>query len=156
MERRSLVNGGLVAGVAALVAPARAEAGGMAAAGGDDGTTNAVHSLQNTVQRLFDVANREPWTGLERIRRAQHDWLKSQQKYPDFLEVGLNVWDSLHDWHVRYQQPLSITRLDDGRYAMAFMFTTILLRSDMLADWIGYPFDLERRRAEPAVVTPQQ
>jgi hypothetical protein len=146
MERRSLVNGGLAAGMAALVAPPRAEAGAGAAGGGDADTTNAVHGLQNTVQRLFDVANREPWAGLERIRRAQHDWLKSQQKYPDFLEVGLNVWDSLHDWHVRYQQPMSITRLDDGRYAMAFMFTTILLRSDLSADWIGHPFDLERRR----------
>lgn len=146
MERRSLVNGGLVAGVAALVAPARAEAGGGAAAGGDDGTTNAVHSLQNTVQKLFDVATKEPWTALDRVRRAQHDWLKSQQKYPDFLEVGLNVWDGMHDWHVRYQQPLNITRLDDGRYAMAFMFTTLLLRADMLADWIGFPFDFDRRR----------
>ena len=155
MQRRSLVNGGLAAGMAALVAPARAEAGAGAAGGGDADTTTAVHALQNTVQRMFDVANREPRTGLERIRRAQHDWLKSQQKYPDFLEVGLNVWDSLHDWHVRYQQPMSITRLDDGRYAMAFMFTTILLRSDMSADWIGFPFDLERRR-EPAVVAPQQ
>lgn len=157
MERRSLVNGGLVAGVAALVAPSRVEAAGGAAAagGGDDGTTSAVHSLNNSIQRLFDRANTEPWTGIQRIRKVQHDWLKSQQKYPDFVEVGLSVWDSVHDWAVRYQQPMSITRLDDGRYAMAFMFTTLLLRADMMADWIGYPFDLERRR-EPDPAPPPQ
>jgi hypothetical protein len=157
MERRSLVNGGLVAGVAALVAPHRADAAradaaradaaraDAAAGGGDDGTTNAVHRLQNSVEHMFQTAANAPWSALERIRKHQHDWLKSQQKYPDFIEVGLAVWDGLHDWHVRYQHPMSITRLDDGRYAMAFMFTTVLLRPDMQTDWIGYPFDLERR-----------
>lgn len=155
MERRSLVNGALAASVAALVAPVRADAaraeaaGGAAAAGaGDDNgaAAAAVSSLHSSIDRMFRQVQTEPWTDIARIRKAQHDWLKAQQKYPDFIEVGLDVWDGLHDWHVRYQQPMSITRLDDGRYAMAFMFTTLLLRPDMQVDWIGYPFDIERRR----------
>lgn len=157
MERRNLVNGALAAGLAAFAVPARADDGAAAAAaaGGDDGTTNAVHALHQTVERLYRNSATEPWAGLERVRRAQNDWIKSQQKYPDFLEVGLGVWDSVHDWHVRFQQPLNITRLDDGRYAMAYMFTTLLLRPDMQNDWMGFPFDLDRRRAGSPAPTPQ-
>ena len=55
------------------------------------------------------------------------------RKYPDFLEIGLDVWDNIWDWHVVYQQPLNVTRVADGRYAMSFMFTTLLLRPDQNA-----------------------
>lgn len=149
MERRSLVNGGLAAGVAALVAPVRAEAAAGAAAGGDDADriVGAIGSLHSGVERMFRSAATDPWLPIERIRKVQHDWLKAHQKYPDFVEVGLAVWDGMHDWHVRHQHPLNITRLDDGRYAMAFMFTTLLLRYDLQPDWIGFPFDLDRRPA---------
>ena len=36
------------------------------------------------------------------------------------------MWDNIYDWHVAYQQPLNVSRLTDGRYAMLFSFTTLL------------------------------
>jgi hypothetical protein len=51
------------------------------------------------------------------------------------------VWEALYDWHVRYQQPLNVQRTADGRYVMAFMFTTLILRPDQAPDYIGPPFD---------------
>jgi hypothetical protein len=66
------------------------------------------------------------------------------QKYPDFIEVGIDVWDSVHDWHVRFQQPLNVTRVADGRYAMSFSFTTLILRPEMAGDYVGPPFDLDQ------------
>jgi len=65
------------------------------------------------------------------------------RKYPDFIEIGLDVWDNVYDWHVAYQQALSVQRLADGRYGMAFMFTTLLLRSDLNPEFVGYPFDTD-------------
>ena len=56
--------------------------------------------------------------------------MRSTQKYPDFIEIGIDVWDNIYDWHVVHQQPVNMTRTSDGRYAMVFMFTTLLLRPD--------------------------
>jgi hypothetical protein len=58
----------------------------------------------------------------------------------------VNVWDNLYDWHIRYQQPLNVARLPDGRYAMVFSFTTILLRPEHMPDYVGLPYDSDPRR----------
>lgn len=151
MERRDLVNGGLVAGLTALVVPesaAAAAAGG--GGGGQDGDlriASAVVELRRSLEQQAQQQTQGPWSGINAVRRQQHDWLKATQKYPDFIEIGVGVWDSIHDWHVRHQQPLSMTRLADGRYAMAFMFTTLILRPDLAAEYVSYPFEADGRRA---------
>lgn len=150
MERRALVNGGLVAGLTALVAPDSAEAAAAAGGGGGQGSdlqvANSVGELRRSLEQLAQQQMQGPWTGVNAIRRQQHDWLKATHKYPDFIEVGVGIWDSLHDWHVRHQQPLSLTRLTDGRYAISFMFTTIVLRPDMPIEYVSFPFDADARR----------
>jgi hypothetical protein len=153
MERRNLVNGGLLAGLTALVAPESAEAAAGAGGGGQDGdqrVANAVVELRRSLEQQYQSQTQGPWSGINAIRKQQHDWLKSTQKYPDFIEIGIGVWDSIYDWHVRNQQPINMTRLADGRYAMAFMFTTLLLRPDMALEFVGYPFEVDGRRLPPA------
>jgi hypothetical protein len=155
MERRNLVNGGLVAGLTALVASSAPDAAAAAAAGGgQDGggerVASAVGELRQSLEQQLRSQAQGPWTGVAAIRRQQREWLKATDKYPDFIEVGIGIWESLYDWHVRFQQPISMTRLADGRYAMAFMFTTLLLRPDMAAEFVGYPFEAEGRRAPAA------
>lgn len=151
MERRNLVNGGLVAGLTALVPSSASSAAAAGGAGGgqegDHRVANAVTELRRTFEQQMQSQHQGPWTGVAAIRKEQRDWLKSTQKYPDFIEIGIAVWESLYDWHVRHQQPISMTRLADGRYAMAFMFTTLLLRPDMAPEFVGYPFEAEERRA---------
>ncbi len=122
MERRDLVNGGLVAGFTALVAPAPSEAssaaGGAAAGGGQDGdqrVASAVLELRRSLEQQYQSQQQGPWAGVTAIRRQQHNWLKSAQKYPDFIEIGIGIWDSIYDWHVRHQQPINRSRLADGR-----------------------------------------
>jgi hypothetical protein len=39
-----------------------------------------------------------------------------------------------------------MTRTADGRYAMVFMFTTLLLRPDQAADFVGFAFDADTQR----------
>ena len=60
---------------------------------------------------------------------------------PDFIEVGIEVWENVYDWHVRHQQPIGATRTADGRYVMSVMFTTLILRSDQTNNYIGFGFD---------------
>ena len=139
MQRRELVNGGLVAGLATLFAPG-AEA---APALDDEQTARAVNHLRETFERQFEQVYSGKWRGVSRVRHQQRTWLTATRKYPDFIEIGLDVWDNVYDWHVAFQQPLNVTRLADGRYAMAFMFTTLLLRPDVSPDFVGYPFDTD-------------
>jgi hypothetical protein len=145
VERRDVMSGGLLTGLAALVAPA----GAAAVPQGDDDQriVSAVDNLRQTVESRFESLLFGPWRGIAKIRQEQRNWLKSTSKYPDFIEVGIDVWDSLYEWHVRYQQPVNVARMTDGRYAMVFMFTTVLLRPDALPEYVSYPFDAESQRA---------
>jgi len=139
VQRRDLVGGGLVAGLASMMATA-AEAD---AAVDDEQSTTAINRLRETFERQFDQVYSSRWRGVSRVREQQRTWLMSTRKYPDFIEIGIDVWDNIWDWHVVYQQPLSVTRVADGRYAMSFMFTTLLLRSDQKPDFVGYAFDAD-------------
>lgn len=140
VQRRDLVGGGLVAGLTSLMATGSETS---LAAADDDLTANAVNRLRETYERQLGLVYGERWKGVTRVRQQQRTWLMSTRKYPDFIEIGLDVWDNVYDWHVAYQQPLNVTRLADGRYAMSFMFTTLLLRSDQNPDFVGYAFDAD-------------
>ena len=66
------------------------------------------------------------------LRRHQHAFLKSSRKFPNFIEVGIDVWERVHDWQLE-TQAVGIARQPDGRY-------TLLLKPDAADDFIGYPY----------------
>ena len=140
VERRNLVGGGLAAGLAALMTPGTVEAAGQR--DGDETVSREVRELRQTIEANFH----QPWLRIARIREQQRIWMRANYKYPDFIEVGIEVWEAVYDWHVRFQQPLSMMRATDGRYVMAFMFTTFILRPDVMPEYIGPPYDGESPR----------
>jgi hypothetical protein len=137
MQRRDLVGGGIVTGLASMMAPA------AEAAVDDEESAIAINRLRETLERQFEQAYSSRWRGVSRVRQQQRTWMQATRKYPDFIEIGLDVWDNIWDWHVVYQQPLNVTRVADGRYAMSFMFTTLLLRPEQNPDFVGYAFDTD-------------
>jgi hypothetical protein len=142
VERRNLVGGGVVAGITALVAAARPpEAAAQDIPKQYFEMTRAANEMRELLERHFDG----PWASVRQVRGQQHIWLRANHKYPDFIEIGINVWDALYDWQVRFQQPMNITRSPDGRYLMAFLFTTLILRPDQDPNYVGPPFDGDRR-----------
>ena len=76
-----------------------------------------------------------------RLRSQQRTFLKSSRKFPTFIEVGIDVWERVHDWQLETRQPIGIGRQPDGSYTLAFGPTTLLLRPDGSDDFIGYPYD---------------
>jgi len=145
MERRAVVGGSLLASLSTLLSPANADAASAAAAD-LEGVSDSIDQLRRTVERQFANVYTNRWEGVARIRQQQHTWMRSSQRYPDFIEIGLDVWDNLYDWHVVHQQPINMTRTSDGRYAMVFMFTTLLLRPDQAPDFVGFAFDADSVR----------
>ena len=97
------------------------------------------------LRQSIEGIDQRPWARVYQVRTQQQIWLRANHKYPDFIEIGYNVWDGLYDWHVRYQQSINVTRSADGRYLMAFMFTTLILRPDQDPNYVGPPFDGDRR-----------
>jgi hypothetical protein len=134
----------MLASLSTLLSPAGADA--AAQAGDLDGVADSIEQLRRTVERQFANVYTDKWQGVARIRQQQHTWMRATQKYPDFIEVGLDVWDNIYDWHVVHQQPVNMTRTSDGRYSMVFMFTTLLLRPELAADFVGYAFDSDNAR----------
>ena len=133
MERRELVGGGLVASLAALAAPERAEA-----AAENEEIARVARSLDE-LRRAYEQQLITP--NVDELRRQQRAFLKAHQKYPDFVEVGADVWEAVYQWHVKHQQPIVARLMADGRYAITFMFTTVIMRADQPDSYVGYPYD---------------
>ena len=134
MERRNLVGGGLVAGIASMVAAGDADAG-------QDRESQEMSRAVNDLRRTIENNYNSPWLRIAQIRDQQRIWMRTTQKYPDFIEIGLAVWEGIYDWHVRFQQPINMSRMADGRYVMSFMFTTLILRPDLDVNYVGPAFD---------------
>ncbi len=138
VTRRELLNGGVF---------------GVAAAGGAGEQSAPVdpRHLRELVGHVEDMAgqlrlaNGGSFTGtspsVEKIRDALSVFLRANQKYPDFVDVGYLVFHALYDWHVHNRLPLTVGRSADGRYGLGFMFTRLILRPDAVPDFIGLPYD---------------
>jgi len=145
VERRQLVGGGIVASLTALMGESSASA---AAAVSEDSLqiSGSIDQLRKTLEGQFDQTYTSLWRGVARVRQQQRTWMKSTMKFPDFIEIGIDVWDNLYDWHAAHQQPVSMGRAADGHYTMTFMFTTLVLRPEQTPDYVGFPFDSDARR----------
>jgi hypothetical protein len=76
-----------------------------------------------------------------KLRDSMEQFLRANSKFPDFIDVGAAVFFDLYDWHVKHRQQLTVTRVAEGRYAMQFMFTSLVLRPEQDRNYIGVPTD---------------
>jgi hypothetical protein len=139
VERRDIIGGGLAAGLAAAF-------GGDDAAAQTrrdttaDGTTEA--KVADAIDKLRDsIEHQHESAEVAQIRAQQRTFLKANQKFPDYMDVGIDVWERMHDWHVRTRQPLTIVRTNDGSYGMVFGVTTLLLMPQQVGSYISWGYD---------------
>jgi hypothetical protein len=88
-----------------------------------------------------ELRTERQFTELAPLREAQRVFLRANGKFPDYIEVGFDVWFAVHDWHVRWNQPLAIARDNVGRYTIAVNQTLVILRSDVAGTFVGIPYD---------------
>jgi hypothetical protein len=126
--------------------------GALAPAGGPINDAEGVATAQITerqgqdiVRALQDLTGRiaqsQSFAAVAGVRDRQFEFFRGNSKFPDFVDVGSEVWIGLYDWHVRMQQPLTLSRDGNGRYTMMFAFTAIVLQKDALPNFIGIPYD---------------
>jgi hypothetical protein len=154
VTRREVVTAGALGALGAVVeAHSGAEAGLAAAAAGarveqspETVSAQALKDMSEEVQRIRQLM-REAFVGpsvaagvIGEVRKQFSIFLKANQKYPDFCEIGPGAFTDVYDWHVRYQQPIEVSRVDN-RTALRFMFTWLVLRPEQADMYVGIPFD---------------
>jgi len=104
--------------------------------------------LQDVSQAIkdlrFAVEAQRTFAEIQRVRSRQVDFLRAQGKFPDFLELGVDVWFGVYDWHVRHQQPIALGRDPSGRYNLVLIATNLILKIDADPNFVGVPYDAPR------------
>lgn len=142
ISRREMVTAGVLGTMASSAAPADA-----AQSQDDQQTASALRNLGNKLDLMnetlmFGQKGPQLVTGfMADIRERMQTHLRSAGKFPEFIEVGCTVFFDVYDWHIRYGQPVNITRISEQRFAIQWMFTQLIVRWEQDVKYIGTPFD---------------
>ncbi|MEO8683091.1 MAG: hypothetical protein ABI665_28860 [Vicinamibacterales bacterium] len=146
ISRREVVTGGVLG---SWSANALAEADqGRAANRDSEGVANELSNIKDELSKIKGVLDdgllksslgHDAAIGL--VRNAYRVFLRANGKFPEFCEIGSDVFYIIYDWHVKHQQPINIMRLGDNRMAIQFMFTQLILRWEQDGSFVGIPFD---------------
>lgn len=119
---------------------------GAGAVGGDTvvGVAQDTHLLSGMLAELREIRRAvsiEGTTAVGQIREAQRVFFKNTGRFPDFIDVGFNVYQAVIDWLIAMQQPVTMNRIADGRYSVAFIGSTVVLRADFSDNYVGQGYD---------------
>jgi hypothetical protein len=121
IPRRNLVTGGPVGGVLGALGAADDVDAAPAVAAGGEVTEDMVAKIVAAIGGLrSEIQAFKTFPEIAPIRDAQLTHLRANGKFPDYMEVGTTSWFTVHDWHIRWQQPLNIGRDSLGRYTLLF------------------------------------
>lgn len=144
ISRRDVVTAGVLGTLAAPVAEAS-----VAQQSQDDGQTARVLGQLNAQLAAINATLESGLRGpgltsgsyLPDLRSRFTTHIRSTGKFPDFVEIGINPFYDVYDWHVRHNQQIQITRVSEQRFAIQWMFTQLVLRWEQDPNYIGPPFD---------------
>jgi hypothetical protein len=139
VNRRAVLGGTILGGaLSALTSPAEAFAGSQQS----EASGRALEAVARAVEAVRDELERQStfWE-LAAVRDQTRTFLRANGKFPDFIEVGTDIWQRIYDWHVRFQQPISVGRTPEGRYSILLLATNVVMRTDLPAGFVGLPYD---------------
>lgn len=142
LTRRELITGGVAGSVVPIGGAESGEAVQSSQAELEmlRDISRQIGSVDGTLERGL-LSNAVAFGLVGRVRGQMEAFFRTAQKFPDFIDVGYNVFIDLYDWHVKNRQQLVVTRGPDGRYWLQFMFTTLIMRGEHDANYIGIPYD---------------
>ena len=149
LARRRMLGTTLVGGLLGSAIPASLSARSRSAAeaeAADQSNQLSERQITEIVEALKDIRKAietPPGAFVEilPIRQKQMDYLRATNKFPDFIDVGLDVWFAVHDWHVRHLQQPALGRDANGRHTISVMGTQLVMRPDLVPTFISAPYD---------------
>jgi hypothetical protein len=146
LSRRELITAGVAGGLHPTLS-ASAEAAVAPQPAQSQRDQENIQQVSRSLDRVADdlhqalVTNSTAYGYVAQLRDFMEKFFRANAKFPDFIEIGTQVFFDVYDWHVKNRQQLTVTRGTDGRYWMQFMFTTLLLRGEVDPKYIGPPYD---------------
>ena len=149
LARRRMLGTTLFGGLLGSAIPASLSARSRTAADAgpsEQGTQMSDSQVTKIVDALKDVSRAievplGAFVEILPIRQKQMDYLRATNKFPDFIDVGLDVWFAVHDWHVRHLQQPALGRDANGRHTISVMGTQLVMRPDLVPSFISAPYD---------------
>lgn len=136
ISRREVVTAGVLGTLAGSTAEAAQD---------DAGIIRALREIEGELQRLGGVVETSSrvvsGNYLGEIRQRFTTHLRASGKFPDFMEIGVEPFYDVYDWHVRHQQQIQITRISEQRFSILWMFTQLIVRFEQDPKHLGIPFD---------------
>ena len=102
--------------------------------------SRGIESIDRTLNQAW-LSNDTAFGLVAKVRAQSDTYFRTNLRFPDAMDVGLAVFNQVYDWHLKYQQQLMINRGPDSRYWIRYMFTTLVLRGEQDANYIGVPYD---------------
>jgi hypothetical protein len=134
VDRRQLLKTAMFGGFAAR--PDTADAAAQAAL--PERQAREIVDVLKGVSKAIDTAH--SFTEIAEVRLRQVAFLRAEGRFPDFIDVGIDVWMGVYDWHVKHALPVPIGRDASNRYTIMLLATTLVLRPDMVPSLIGTPY----------------
>ena len=143
VHRRAVITGTVLGGALSALTESVEAAGPQSAAQDRLVQDRLLEEIARAVRSVRDEIERQHAFGeIAAVREQLRTFLRANGKFPDFIEVGSDVWQQAYDWHVRFQQPIALGRTAaEGRYTILLLATNIVMRPDMVPGFIGVPFD---------------
>lgn len=141
VKRRDLLGGGILGGILGGMAEdseavqAQQQPRQQTVVEDFSGVVDAINNLEK------EIARQNSFLDIAPIREVQRNFLRVNLHMPNYIEVGAGLWFTLYDWHVRWQQPLNLSRDLLGRYTISYLGTAIVLRPEMPDQYLSAPYD---------------
>ena len=138
--RRAMLGTTTFGSMIAAFLPATDGADGEPAA--QQASEKSVEDVAAAIDKLrTELQKQQTFWELEQVRQQQKTFLRTSGKLPDFLEIGSDIWLQVYDWHVRFQQPMTIGRDNQGRLTILVLSTTVIMRPDLTPNYVGIAYD---------------
>jgi hypothetical protein len=130
LSRRELIAGG----------------GAMHMAGGDRAAAQREADLGQVREELRGIRdalarNSVTTPTVGELRNRQRQFYKVNQHFPQYIDVGIGVWERMQDWHIAHQRALNIQAAGDGRFMMEFIMSILVLKYELGENDIGQAYD---------------
>jgi hypothetical protein len=98
------------------------------------------NSMLTELREIRRAVSLDGVDAINRIRAEQRTHVKNSGRFPEFIDVGYDVFNAVVDWLISVRQPARVDRVGE-RYSVQFLLTTIVLRPDFDDNYVGRGYD---------------
>ena len=102
-----------------------------------------IRALRADIQGIRSILTANPvaTNTVMTLRERQRQFYRLNQRFPECIDIGINIWEQMQDWHIRNLRPLNINRGGDGNWQMDFILTVLVLKHNLGDNEISQAYD---------------